>query len=157
MTDDDESSPTEGDDGDDGAAGDEEDADEEAAAVEKTETETFFKHTIEHRRQHRGGKNNCRGCGGAYHVFSDRALQLCNNCDRMVEAARNNASRTGGHIEVVVHQEGSGSYIKVFCPQGHLRINDFRPRQGQRLCRECSREKIAQEKERIRLEEEKEA
>ena len=157
TSDDDEGSPTEGEDGDD-AAGDEEGDVDVAAAVEVKQTEPFFHHSVEHHRQkHSGGKSKCRGCGGAYRVYTNRALKLCYNCDRLVEAARNNAARLGGYMEVVVEHDDSGAFIKVFCSKGHQRINDFKPRQGQRKCIECAREKMAQEKERIKEEEEKEA
>ena len=151
MTDD-ESETEDGEDGD-GARG-EEDV-EEAAATEVRDTETIFRPTIEHRRRQRGGRDNCRGCGIAFRVFADRTRQICYNCVRIIEAARNNATRTGGRIEVVVQEDVA--FIKVICPKGHRRVNDFRPRQGQRPCRECGRERIAQEKERIRQEEEEEA
>jgi len=73
---------------------------------------------------------------------------------KIVDAVRVQAQRNGGHYRIQVSNEEA--IIQVDCAKGHQWTNDFRPRQGQKWCRECRREQIAQEKESVRRQEEEE-
>jgi len=67
---------------------------------------------------------------------------------------RAQAQRHKGSVEIIVI--GDEAIIQVKCTKGHGWTNDFRPRQGQRWCRECRRAELAEHKALIRQQEEAE-